>query len=73
MTILSQFIKLLEWLEAAQDFILFLIQPTDLTILVALCLFFSVQFLYGCDSPTAAVLSSTAALTLFCLLEKPTF
>ncbi|MEM6451124.1 MAG: hypothetical protein AAF703_12500 [Cyanobacteria bacterium P01_D01_bin.105] len=73
MTILNQFMKLLECLEVAQEFILFLMQPAGLTVLVALCLFFSIQILYGCDSFTAATLSGTAALTLFCLLEEPDF
>lgn len=73
MTILSRFIKLLEWLETAQDFFLFLTQPVGFSLASALCLFFPVQILGGCDSLTAATLSSTAALALFCLSEKPSF
>ena len=73
MSILSQFIRLLEWLENLKEFCLFLIRPTGLCVIVTLYLFFSVQVLYGCDTLTAATLSSTAALTLFCILEKPNF
>ena len=73
MAILSQFIKLLEWLETVREFLLFLSQPVGFSLVSALCLFFPIQILGGCDSFTAATLSSTAALALFCLLEEPSF
>ena len=74
MTLLSQFLKLLEWLEAGQDFVQFLSQPTGFSAAIALCLFFPIQILGNTSSLTAATLSCTIALTLFCLLEeKPTF
>jgi len=73
MALLNQFLKLLEWLETAQEFFFFLGQPVGYSMATALCLFFPIQILGNCDSLTAATLSSTAALTLFCLSEKPTF
>ncbi|MEO1591006.1 MAG: hypothetical protein AAFU71_06910 [Cyanobacteria bacterium J06632_22] len=72
MTLLNRFLKLLEWLEAGQDVIAFLTDSMGLSAVLALCLYFPIQSL-GCDAVSAATLSCTAALTLFCLLEKPEF
>ncbi len=72
MTILRRFIKLLEWVESTQDFVHFLGEPTGLSAVVALCLYFPIQVL-GCDSISSATLSCTVALTLFCLRERPDF
>ena len=74
MTLLRQFLKLLECLETAQDFVHFLAQPTGFSAAIALCLFFPIQILGDTSSLTAATLSCTVALALFCLLEeKPNF
>ncbi|MGB3769361.1 MAG: hypothetical protein WA947_22615 [Phormidesmis sp.] len=74
MALLSQFLKLLEWLETAQDFVYFLSQPAGFSGAIALCLFFPIQFFSSTSSLTAATLSCATALTLFCLLEeKPIF
>ncbi|MEM9091235.1 MAG: hypothetical protein AAGC93_21155 [Cyanobacteria bacterium P01_F01_bin.53] len=72
MTILSRFLKFLEWLENAQEFVHFLSQPIGLSAAIALCLYCPFQLL-GCDYLSAATLSGTVALTLFCLLERPEF
>lgn len=72
MALLRRFIKLLEWLETTQDFIYFLTQPVGLSTLTALLSYYPIQLL-GCDSLSAATLSCTLALTLFCLLERPKF
>ncbi|MEL6603684.1 MAG: hypothetical protein AAFP20_10725 [Cyanobacteria bacterium J06614_10] len=72
MTLLSRFLKLLEWVESTQDFFHFLTQPTGLSAAAALLLYFPIQYL-GCDSLSATTLSCTVALTLFCLLERPEF
>ncbi|MGB3786408.1 MAG: hypothetical protein WA949_00255 [Phormidesmis sp.] len=72
MTLLRRFLKLLEWVESAQDFFHFLSQPTGLSAAVALLLYFPIQAL-GCDGFSATTLSCTVALTLFCLLERPDF
>ncbi len=72
MTLLSRFLKFLEWLESTQDFFHFLSQPTGISTLAALLLYCPIQLL-GCDSLSAATLSCTVALTLFCLLERPDF
>ncbi|MEL6468769.1 MAG: hypothetical protein AAFQ74_03505 [Cyanobacteria bacterium J06623_4] len=72
MTLLSRFLKLLEWVESTQDFFLFLTQPTGLSAATALLLYFPIQCL-GCDSLSATTLSCTVALTLFCLIERPEF
>ena len=72
MTLLSRFLKLLEWLESVQDFVHFLTQPTGFSAAIAICLYCPIHLL-GCDSFSATMLSSTAALTLYCLLERPDF
>lgn len=72
MTLLSRFLKFLEWIEQGQDFVHFLSQPTGLSAVTALLLYCPLQLL-GCDSLSATTLSCTIALTLFCLLERPKF
>jgi len=72
MTLLSQFLKFLEWLENGQDFFHFITQPTGLSATTALLLYCPLHLL-GCDSLSATTLSCTVALTLFCLLERPEF
>ncbi|MEL6555101.1 MAG: hypothetical protein AAFQ63_16795 [Cyanobacteria bacterium J06621_11] len=72
MTLLRRFLKFLEWLESAQDFVHFLTQPTGISATAALLLYCPIQLL-GCDSLSATTLSCTIALTLFCLLERPDF
>jgi len=72
MTLLSRFLKLLEWLEAGQEVVNFLTDSIGLSAVLALCLYFPIQSL-GCDAASAMALSCTAALTLFCLLEQPEF
>lgn len=71
MTLLRQFLRLLEWLDTAQDFVHFLTQPAGFSAAIALCLLPPIQILGQTSSATAATLSCTIALTLFCLLEKP--
>ncbi|MEM1251482.1 MAG: hypothetical protein AAGI69_03535 [Cyanobacteria bacterium P01_H01_bin.21] len=72
MTLLNRFLKLLEFLEAAQSAFEFLTDPVGLSGVLAICLYFPMQSL-GCDAAAAATLSCTAALTFFCLVEKPDF
>ena len=72
MTLLNRFLKLLEFLEAAQTAFEFLSDPIGLSGVLAVCLYFPIQFL-GCDASSAATLASTATLTFFCLIEKPDF
>lgn len=72
MTLLDRFLKLLEFLEAAQEAVEFLSDPIGLSGVLAICLYFPMQAL-GCDASAAATLSCTAALTFFCLVKKPDF
>lgn len=72
MTLLDRFLKLLEFLETAQDVFEFLTHPMGLSGVLAICLYFPMQAL-GSDIPAAAALACTAALTCFCLIEKPDF
>lgn len=73
MTLLSQFLGFLEWIEKAQAFFHFLSQPVGFCSAIAVCLYFPIHLL-GCDQLSATTLSCTVALTLFCLLEQqPTF
>ena len=72
MTLLTRFLRLLELLETAQGAFEFLTEPIGLSGVVAICLYFPIQAL-GCDASAAATLACTAALTFFCLVEKPDF
>lgn len=72
MTLLNRFLKLLELLETVQDAFTFFTDPIGLSGVLAICLYFPMQAL-GCDASAAATLSCTAALTFFCLVEKPDF
>ncbi|MEM7061724.1 MAG: hypothetical protein AAF572_00965 [Cyanobacteria bacterium P01_B01_bin.77] len=72
MTFLNRFLKLLELLETVQDVFEFLSTPIGLSGVLAICLYFPLQFL-GCDPSAAATLACTVALTFFCLVEKPKF
>ena len=72
MTILNQFLRVLELLEASQDLFEFLTDPMGLSGVTAVCLYFPMMSL-GCDGPSAMTLSSTAALTMYCLLKRPEF
>lgn len=72
MTLLNRFLKLLEFLEAAQGVFEFLASPVGLSGVLAICLYFPMQAL-GCDISAAAMLACTAALTFFCLVEQPNF
>lgn len=72
MTLLDRFLKILEFLEAAQEAFDFLTDPIGLSGVLAICLYFPIQAL-GCDASAAATLACTAALTFFCLVEKPEF
>ncbi|NER82449.1 MAG: hypothetical protein F6K42_23375, partial [Leptolyngbya sp. SIO1D8] len=62
MALLNRFLRLLEWLEQATDVIEFLTTPAGIAIAACL-LSYQALLLAGCDSPTAAILASTAALT----------
>ena len=72
MTLLNRFLRLLEFLEATQEIFDFLTTPMGLSGVLVICLYFPMQAL-GCDASAAATLACTAALTCFCLLEKPDF
>ncbi|MEM1242661.1 MAG: hypothetical protein AAGI45_22755 [Cyanobacteria bacterium P01_H01_bin.26] len=72
MTLLDRFLKLLEFLEAAQEAFEFLTSPMGLSGVLAICCYYPMQTL-GCDASAAATLACTAALTFFCLIEKPEF
>lgn len=72
MTLLNRFLRLLELLESAQGLFEFLTEPIGLSGVLAICLYFPIQSL-GCDASAAATLACTAALTFFCLVEKPDF
>ena len=72
MQLLARLLQFLEFLESLQNFLEFLITPTGLAALLWIILYFPLQIL-GCDTPTAAILSSTSALSLYCLLERPDF
>lgn len=72
MTFLNRFLKLLEFLETTQEVFEFLTTPVGLSGVLAICLYFPIQFL-GCDPSAAATLACTVALTFFCLVEQPKF
>lgn len=72
MAILEQFLRLLELLERVADFTHFLTTDTGLTI--GFCLLcYQGLLLTECNAPTASILASTTALTLYCTLHHPKF
>lgn len=72
MAILNRFLRLLELLEQLTDLTDFLTTPAGIALLT--CLFsYQVLLLADCDSPSAAILASAAALTLHCGLNRPKF
>ena len=72
MPLLTKLLQFLEFLESLQDFLEFLTTSTGLAALLWIILYFPLQIL-GCDPTSAAILSSTSALSLYCLLERPDF
>ncbi|NEP19989.1 MAG: hypothetical protein F6J97_24390 [Leptolyngbya sp. SIO4C1] len=70
MPILAKFLRLLEFVEAAQDVFAFLVHPMGIASIAGTGLYFVLQLL-DTETATAATLSSTAALTLYCVLESP--
>ncbi|MEM9907084.1 MAG: hypothetical protein AAF921_18875 [Cyanobacteria bacterium P01_D01_bin.44] len=72
MTILAKFLRLLEWLEASQSLFAFLLHPLGISGIVGVYAYLLIDWL-GCAPAAAATLSSTVALTFYCLLERPKF
>lgn len=72
MAILNRFLRLLELLEQLTDCAEFLTTPSGLAV-VACLLSYEALLLAGCDGPSAAILASTAALTLHCGFNRPKY
>jgi hypothetical protein len=70
--ILNRFLRLLKLLEDLADFGEFLTTSTG-TAFVFCLLSYQALALMGCDATAAAILASTAALTLHCTLNRPNF
>jgi hypothetical protein len=70
MVILSRLLKLLNFLEQVVAFTEFLETPTALPVLACL-LSYQGLLLIHCDAASAAVLASTATLTLHCVINCP--
>ncbi|NEQ42423.1 MAG: hypothetical protein F6K00_02200 [Leptolyngbya sp. SIOISBB] len=71
MAILARFLNFLKLLEDLADFSDFLTTPVGTTVIFCL-LSYQAFALMGCDVTDAAVLASTAALTLYCTANRPT-
>ena len=71
MAILARFLKLLKWLEDLAEFGDFLTTPVGTTAIFCLLSYQAFAFM-GCDVTDAAVLASTAGLTLYCTANRPT-
>lgn len=72
MALLNRFLRLLELLEQTAELGEFLTTPAGLALIIC-WLSYQGLVLTGCDAPSAAVLASTAALTLHCGLNRPEF
>ena len=72
MQLLTRLLQFLEFLESLREFLEFLTTPTGLAAMLWVILYLPLQIL-GCDPPSAAILSSVSALSLYCLLERPDF
>lgn len=70
LTILSRFLRLLEFLEDITNFFAFLGASKGITAVVCLCSY-SLLVWGRCDSPTAAILATAIAMTAYSLVEQP--
>lgn len=67
---LNRFLRILELLEEIADFVAFLGAPIGGSVLV--CLMSYNILLWGrCDIPTAAILASTVAMTVYLMIKQP--
>ncbi|MEM6716520.1 MAG: hypothetical protein AAF827_02365 [Cyanobacteria bacterium P01_D01_bin.6] len=71
MAILARFLIFLKWVENLAEFGDFLSTPAGTTAIFCL-LCYQAFALMGCDVTDAAILASTAALTLYCTANRPT-
>lgn len=70
MSLLRQFLKLLQLIETFQEAIEFLLHPMGISGAVGSCLYLCLQSLAE-DSSTAAALACTTALATYCLAADP--
>ncbi|NEQ30299.1 MAG: hypothetical protein F6K04_04755 [Leptolyngbya sp. SIO4C5] len=69
MTLLARLLQLLQFIELFLEFFEFLATPTGLA--ASAGIFSYVPLLQmNCEAPSAAILASAIALTLYCLLER---
>lgn len=67
---LNRFLRILELLEEISDFVAFLGAPTGAAVLV--CLVSYNLLLWGrCDIPTATILASVVAMTVYSVVKQP--
>ena len=67
--ILSRFLGLLQLLEEVAEFADFLTSPIGSTVIFCM-LSYQVFVLMGCNIPSSAILSSTVALALHCMIDR---
>ncbi|MGP1375369.1 MAG: hypothetical protein ACTS3T_21260 [Almyronema sp.] len=72
MPLLARLLQLLQFIELSLEFFAFLGTPIGLAASVGL-LSYGPLVQINCDAPSATVLASAIALTLYCLLERPDF
>lgn len=72
MAILSRLLHFLKLLEELVEFGEFFTTPVGTTGIFCL-LSYQAFSLMGCDVTAAAILASTAALTLYCTMNRPTY
>ena len=70
LTVLSQFLQFLELLETVADFVAFLWAPVGLSVLVC-GISYGMLLLGNCDVPTAAILASAIAMTVYSVTQQP--
>jgi len=72
MAILSRLLHFLKFLEELIEFGEFLTTPLGSIGIFCLLSYQAFAFM-GCDVTTAAILASTAALSLYCTMNRPTY
>jgi hypothetical protein len=72
MALLNRLLKLLELLEYLSEGIMILTTPPGIALGCCLWCYLAL-LLAGCDTPTASILASAAALTLHSVLTRPDF
>jgi len=70
LTLLTRFLRVLELLEELSDFAMFLGAPMGIALLICFVSYNALLW-ERCDIPTAAILASAIAMTVYSVVKQP--